>query len=81
MNPNIIESGHGYKIESFHNGGAYSIIQESTGREQFIQGDDATDFRAEFDNLSMNHAKKPNSRASRFTWPELLDMIYDAWFS
>lgn len=37
----------GYRVTSYGNGGAYQL--EAGGTSVFVQGDDATDFRREFD--------------------------------
>lgn len=74
-----IESGHGYTIDSHGNGLAYAITKDATNESVFIQGDDATMWRAEYDDLWADTAK-PNTRASRFTWAELLDQMCGAYF-
>lgn len=75
----IIDCHAGYKITSFHNGGAYEIEQEATGNTVFIQGDDASLFRDEYDDLYAD-LNKPNTRASRFTWRQLLDTMCGCYF-
>jgi hypothetical protein len=75
----IIDQGEGYKVESHGNGVAYLITRERDGAEQFIQGDDATLFRDEYDDLSIDH-NSPDTRASRFTWRELLDGMCGVYF-
>lgn len=75
----IIDQNEGYTIESHGNGLAYAITRESDGASVFIQGDDASMFRDEYDDLSIDH-NSPNTRASRFTWRELLDTMCGSYF-
>lgn len=75
----VIEQGDGYRVESFGNGLSYTITQEATGNDVFIQGDDASMWRDEYDGLYADHSK-PNTRASRFTWRQLLDTMCGPYF-
>jgi hypothetical protein len=75
----IIDQGEGYTVESHGNGVAYLITRERDGAERFIQGDDATLFRDEYDDLSKDQVIA-NTRASRFTWRELLDGMCGVYF-
>jgi len=79
MHAVIIEQGHGYTIASHGNGTAYAIVRERDAAEFFVQGDDATALRAEYDELKED-AGQPNTRASRFTWRETLDTMLGAYF-
>ena len=75
----VIESGNGYRVTSWHNGLAYEIEQEASGKTVFLQGDEASDWRAEYDDLQTD-AGLPNTRASRFTWRQLLDDMCGVYF-
>lgn len=75
----VIEDGSGYTIYSYGNGLAYKIVQYSTGKDVFIQGDDAKAFRDEYDDLKLDQCHY-GTRASRFTWAEVLDQICGCYF-
>lgn len=75
----ILDQGYGYTIASHFNGGSYCIRCERTGRNVHIAGDEAADFRAEYDDLAADYVVS-GTRASRFTWRELLDTMCGAYF-
>lgn len=75
----VIERGDGYTVTSFGNGLSYLIKRESDGKEVFLQGEDATLWRDDYDQQYADH-DKPNTRASRFTWRELMDELCGAYF-
>jgi hypothetical protein len=78
MQHTILDSGSGYTITAYADGD-YRIAQEATGKTTFLRGDEALLFRAEYDDLLSDHTK-PNTRASRFTWTELLDTMCGCYF-
>ena len=45
----IIEHGNGFKVTSYGNGAAYEIENETSGASVFLQGDDASAWRAAYD--------------------------------
>ena len=79
MKTQIIEANMGYRIESHGNGWAYTITRETDGASRFIQDDDARMFFDEYHDLMTDHCS-PNTRASRFSWRELLDTIVGSYF-
>lgn len=49
--PDVIECGNGYHISSYGNGLFYRVQREADGASVLLQGDDATVFRFDYDNL------------------------------
>ncbi|MFZ9327829.1 MAG: hypothetical protein ACO24H_10340 [Polynucleobacter sp.] len=79
MRDTVIESGSGYTITSHGNGFAYTIVRDSDSAQRYLQGDDAVYFSNEYEDLSIDH-NSPETRASRFSWPQLLDEIVGGYF-
>lgn len=78
MKTTILDRGFGYTIIS--HGIACGIVREKDDASVFLQGDDATEFLDEWHDLSIDH-NSPNTRASRFTWSELLDTMCGGYFN
>ncbi|MNK99957.1 hypothetical protein D3C87_1203750 [compost metagenome] len=47
--PIVIYDHDGYRLESWGNGAAYTLTRESDNASALFQGDDASQFRADFD--------------------------------
>ena len=46
--PITISERHGYRLDSYGNGAAYTLTRLSDGASVFFQGDDADQFRADY---------------------------------
>lgn len=79
MQIQTIDFGHGYEITSHGNGWAYVITRESDRKSVWLQDDEAALFRAEYNDLGRDHVTS-NTRASRFSWNELLDTMCGSYF-
>jgi hypothetical protein len=64
----IIFRNNGWTVTSYGNGLAY-LLRDACGREAFLQGDDALDWRVRFDNAD---AIEDPERAMRFKREEIL---------
>ena len=79
-NPIVIEQGAGYRVTSFWNGQSYLIRKEATQEEIYIQDEEAQMWRDEYNELSTDHTQE-GTRASRFSWRELLDTMCGPYFT
>lgn len=79
MKTELLDQFYGYRVDSHGNGVAVTITRESDNASRFIQGDEAALFLDEWNDLSIDH-NSPETRASRFSWRELLDTMCGPYF-
>ena len=72
----IIENTDEFRLDSIGNGSAYEMINRSTGESRFIQhGDDAAEFRKEYDAMVQAHAN-PQSVWYHTEWNACLRNLF-----
>lgn len=76
MRRSIIENTDQWRIDSFGNGIAYTMLNKITGFDKCIQGDDALAFRKDYDELVEAHVN-PNSAWYEKTFNEVLAELYE----
>lgn len=74
----IIENTDLWRIDSIGNGLAYVFTNKHTGETGMVQGEDATAWRADYDEMYKD-VGDPNTRAYRFTWNQILDGLCGAY--
>lgn len=70
----IIENTDAWTVESHGNGLAYSFYRKSDGREAFLQGDDATAWREQYDAMGEAYSN-PESVWHRQSWNNCLSEL------
>lgn len=68
----IIENTDLWTIESHGNGLAYSFFRKSDGKEAFLQGDDAAQWREEYDAISELWANNNGAIPGCLIWDHCL---------
>lgn len=64
-----------WRVTSYGNGLAYSIERKPSGKSLFFQGDDATQFRNEFDNLTSGIPSLEFADALQCIWSDYSDCV------
>lgn len=70
----IIEQTDLWQVESHGNGLAYAFYRKADGKEAFLQGDDATQWRDDYDSMRAA-ACNPESVWYRKSWNECLSEL------
>lgn len=70
MRSTIIHDLPEWRVTSYGNGLAYEIAEKASGKTLFFQGDDATQFRDEFDGLTSRAPSLDFADALRVIWSE-----------
>lgn len=70
----IIENTNAWRIDSLGNGAAYEFTDKRTLQTGFLQGDDATSWREEYEEVTKAYTT-PGTRHNRMTWNALLDEL------
>lgn len=73
-----IENTNLWRIDSVGNGLMYEITCKQTGDTGLVQGEDATLWRADYDQMQVDHGT-PGTRASRFAWNVILSELCAAY--
>lgn len=68
MNAAIIHALPGWQVTSYGNGIAYELVNRRTRQAIFFQGDDAAQFRDEFDGLTGRAPSLDFADALRVIW-------------
>lgn len=71
MTENILHDLPEFRVTSFGNGTAYELAHKPSGKTVFFQGDDAEQFREEFDGLS---ARLDFADALRVIWHDYAEI-------
>ena len=75
----VFEDGQDYRIVVDGGGVALTILNKASGKDAHLQGDEAGVLYDELCELATDHGK-PGTRASRFSWPVLLDTAIGCYF-
>lgn len=78
MHTITIENTNVWRIDSVNNGWAYEFTHKPTGKTAFIQDDEASMWRDDYDQMVKDFTTK-GTRAHRFTWNEILDELCFAY--
>ena len=70
MRSTIIHDLPEFSVTSYGNGLAYEIAEKASGKTLYFQGDDAAQFRDEFDGLTSGTPSLDFSDALRVIWSE-----------
>lgn len=74
MQRTIIEQTDAWQIESHGNGFGYAFTRKSDGKEVFLQGDDATQWREEYEAMQTAYSN-PESVWHSQTWNACLSQL------
>lgn len=75
----VLENGPVYQMTVYGHGISISIVQLATGKEVHLQGDDAVLLYDQYNEMTIDH-ETVGTRASRFTWPQLVDEMVGCYF-
>ena len=71
MRSATIAQGERYKLISWGNGLAYCLEDTCEGLDVFVQGDEASDFRAAWDAVETVMADKPHDVPLGYMWDQM----------
>lgn len=78
MHTTIIENTTVWRIDSVNSGWAYEFTHKPTGKTAFIQDNEASMWRDDYEKISQPDGPR-STRAYRFTWDEILDELCFAY--
>lgn len=68
MRSTVIAEGQHYSITSYGNGWAYTLLDKRDGLSVFVQGEDATTFRADWEDIEEHNPEWSQDDVLGWLW-------------